>query len=154
MTLVGVTFGLPGKVNPNPVYNIYCAGTIEVTGCTFVPGSSRNGPFQDAVKVRFSSPGKSAWINAAGTMLFGPGGGDVNFLRFAAGIVGTSQKLVATGGIGVGSAASRDDARRDDFQIRSVQRRRGLAGVRADRRHRISSWNRRNRLRYARADIC
>ena len=104
VTLVGVTFGLPGKVNPNPVYNIYCAGTIEVTGCTFVPGSSRNGPFQDAVKVRFSSPGKSAWINAAGMMLFGPGGGDVNFLRFAAGIVGTSQKLVATGGIGVGNA--------------------------------------------------
>lgn len=103
-TLAGVTFGLSGST-PTAAYHIYCAGIVEVAACTFAPGTITMANFQDPVKVRFSAPGALAWINAAGTMIFGPNGGDVNLLRFSAGIVGTSQKLVANSGLCVGNAA-------------------------------------------------
>lgn len=102
-TLCGVTFGLGGST-ATASYHIYCAGVVEVAACTFTPGTVTLANFQDPVKVRFSAPGANAWINAAGTMIFGPNGGDVNLLRFSAGIVGTSQKLVANGGLCVGNA--------------------------------------------------
>lgn len=103
-TLAGVTFGL-GGTTPTAAYHIYCAGVVEVAACTFIPGTTTTANFQDPVKVRFSAPGALAWTNAAGTMIFGPNGGDVNLLRFSAGIIGTSQKLVANGGLCVGNAA-------------------------------------------------
>ena len=103
-TVCGVTFGLLGST-ATASYHIYSAGVVEVAACTFTPGTATLANFQDPVKVRFSAPGALAWTNAAGTMIFGPNGGDVNLLRFSAGIVGTSQKLVANGGLCVGNAA-------------------------------------------------
>lgn len=103
-TVCGVTFGLGGGT-ATASYHIYCAGIVEVAACTFTPGTVTLANFQDPVKVRLSAPGDLAWTNAAGTMIFGPNGGDVNLLRFSAGIVGTSQKLVAYGGLCVGNAA-------------------------------------------------
>lgn len=104
VTLAAVTFGL-GGTTPTAAYHIFSAGVVEAAACTFIPGTVTLANFQDPLKVRFSAPGANAWINAAGTILFGPGGGDTNLLRTAPGIVGTSGKLVANAGLCVGNAA-------------------------------------------------